>query len=91
MPDAVIIDCLRTAVGKAGRGSLRATRPDDMAAAVMQALLKKYPQLDPAEIDDVIVGCAIPESEAGMNMARIAVLRAGLPHTVPGITINRFC
>ena len=91
MPDAVIIDCLRTPVGKAGRGSLRSTRPDDMAAAVIQALLKKYHQVDPAEIDDVILGCAVPESEAGMNMARIAVLRAGLPHTVPGITINRFC
>jgi acetyl-CoA acyltransferase len=91
MPDAVIVDCLRTAVGKAGRGTLRTTRPDDMAAAVIQALLAKYPQLDPAEIDDVMLGCAIPESESGMNMGRIAALRAGLPHTVPGVTINRFC
>ncbi|MGH9667785.1 MAG: acetyl-CoA C-acyltransferase, partial [Bryobacteraceae bacterium] len=91
MPEAVVIDCLRTAVGKAGRGTLRNTRPDDMAAAVIRALLEKYPQVPADEIDDVILGCAMPEAESGTNMARIAALRAGLPDIVPGVTINRFC
>ena len=91
MQDAVIIDCLRTAVGKAGRGALRNTRPDDMAAAVIRALLERYPQVPAAEIDDVIMGCATPEAESGMNVARIAALRAGLPDSVPAVTINRFC
>ncbi|MEO7142626.1 MAG: acetyl-CoA C-acyltransferase [Bryobacteraceae bacterium] len=91
MPEAVIVDCLRTAVGKAGRGTLRNTRPDDMAAAVMRSLLEKYPQAPVDEIDDVILGCAMPEAESGTNMARIAALRAGLPDMVPGVTINRFC
>src|SRR6266851_3978544 len=91
MEDAVIIDCLRTAVGKAGRGALKNARPDDMAAAVFDELLKKYPQIPAAGIEDVVLGCAMPEAESGMNMARIAALRAGLPHSVPGVTINRFC
>ena len=91
MQEAVIIDCLRTAVGKAPKGTLRASRPDDLAATVFQALLEKYPQISPAEIDDVILGCATPEGESGMNMARVALLRAGLPSTVAGVTINRFC
>jgi len=91
MNEAVIIDCMRTAVGKAPRGTLKNTRPDDMAAAVMKRLLEKYPQISKDEIDDVILGCAIPEAESGMNMARVAVLRAGLPDTVPGVTVNRFC
>lgn len=91
MPEPVIIDCLRTAVGKAGRGTLRNTRPDDMAAQVFQALLARYPEIPTSEIDDVILGCAIPEGEAGNNLARIAALRAGLPVSVPGVTINRFC
>ena len=91
MSEAVIIDCLRTAVGKAGRGTLKNTRPDDMAAAVFGGLLEKYPQVPKPEIDDVILGCAMPEAESGMNMARIAALRAGLPDSVPGVTINRFC
>ncbi len=91
MPEAVIIDCLRTAVGKAPRGTLKNCRPDDMAAAVFRRLLEKYPQIPTGEIDDVILGCAIPEAESGMNMARIAALRAGLPETVPGVTVNRFC
>jgi acetyl-CoA acyltransferase len=91
MHEAVLIDCLRTPVGKSGRGALRTTRPDDMAALVIKALLEKYPQVEPAEIDDVILGCAMPEGEAGMNMARIAAQRAGLPDAVPGVTINRFC
>jgi len=89
--DAVIIDCIRTAIGKAPRGSLRNTRPDDLAAAVIRRLLEKYPAVAPAEIDDVILGCAMPEAEAGMNMARLASMRAGLPDSVPGVTINRFC
>ncbi len=91
MEDAVVIDCLRTAVGKSGRGTLRNTRPDDMAAAVISKLLEKYPQVPKDEVDDVILGCAMPEGEQGMNMARIAALRAGLPDMVPGVTINRFC
>jgi acetyl-CoA acyltransferase len=91
MAEAVIVDCLRTAVGKAPRGTLRNTRPDDMAAAVIQALLAKYPQVPKDDIDDVILGCAMPEGEQGMNMARVAALRAGLPDIVPGVTINRFC
>jgi acetyl-CoA acyltransferase len=91
MSEALIIDCLRTPVGKAPRGTLRNTRPDDMAATVIRALLERYPQVPPDEIDDVILGCAMPEGEQGMNMARIAALRAGLPDVVPGVTINRFC
>ena len=91
MQEAVIIDCLRTPAGKAPRGTLRTTRPDDLAALVFQALLKKYPRIPPDEIDDVILGCASPEAESGMNMARVAALRAGLPDIVPGVTINRFC
>ena len=91
MTEAVIIDCLRTAVGKAPRGTLRLTRADDMAAAVIRALLAKYPSVPAGEIDDVILGCAMPEAESGMNMARIAALRAGLPDQVPAVTINRFC
>src|ERR1700733_12509420 len=91
MQEALIIDCLRTAVGKAGRGTLKNTRPDDMAAAVFDDLLKPHPQVNKSEIDDVILGCATPEAESGMNMARVAALRAGLPDSVPGVTINRFC
>ena len=91
MHEAVVVDCLRTAVGKAPRGTLKYTRPDDMAAAVIAELMKRHPQLPPSEIDDVIMGCANPEAESGMNVARVALLRAGLPDTVPGVTINRFC
>lgn len=91
MPEAVIVNCLRTAVGKAPRGTLRATRPDDMAAAVIQELLARTPELDPDEIDDVLIGCAMPEAEQGMNMGRVIALRAGLPDSVPGATVNRFC
>jgi acetyl-CoA acyltransferase len=91
MNEAVIVAGLRTAVGKAPRGSLRTTRPDDMAAEVIRALLAKTPQLDPATIEDVIIGCATPEGESGTNVARIASLRAGLPDSVPAVTVNRFC
>jgi len=91
MPEAVIVDCLRTAVGKAPRGTLRTTRPDDLAASVIRALFEKYPQIPKEDVEDVILGCAMPEGEQGSNVARIAALRAGLPVTVPGVTINRFC
>lgn len=91
MQEAVIVDCLRTPVAKAPRGSLRTVRPDDLAAAVFRRLLEKYPQVPKDEIDDVILGCAMPEGEQGMNVARIAALRAGLPDIVPAVTINRFC
>jgi acetyl-CoA acyltransferase len=90
MPEAVIVDCLRTAVGKAPRGALRTTRPDDLAATVIRALLDRYPQAA-AGVEDVILGCAMPEGESGNNMARQSLLRAGLPDTVSGMTINRFC
>ena len=91
MPEAVIVDCLRTAVGKAPRGTLRNTRPDDLAAFVIRALMEKYPAVPKDEVDDVILGCAMPEGEQGMNMARVAMVLAGLPHSVGGVTINRFC
>lgn len=91
MNEAVIVAGLRTAVGKAPRGSLRTTRPDDMAAEVIRALLAQTPQVSPDQIEDVILGCATPEAESGANVARIAALRAGLPDSVPAVTINRFC
>jgi acetyl-CoA acyltransferase len=91
MNEAVIVAGLRTAVGKAPRGTLRTTRPDDMAAEVFAALLRKTPGLAPDAIDDVILGCAMPEAESGTNVARIASLRAGLPDSVPAVTVNRFC
>ena len=89
--EAVIVDCLRTPVGKAPKGTLRNTRPDDLAATVIRRLMEKYPAVAAADVDDVILGCAMPEAEAGMNMARLASMRAGLPDSVPGVTINRFC
>src|SRR5436190_12422076 len=91
MREAVIVSAARTAVGKAPRGVLRATNPSDMAAAVIKAAVERAPGLDPKEIDDVIIGCAMPEAEQGLNMARVALLRAGLPVEVPGQTVNRFC
>ncbi len=90
MREAVIIDCLRTPVGKAPRGALRNTRPDDLGALAIRALLDRYPAAKDG-VDDVILGCAMPEGEAGANMARQASLRAGLPDSVPAMTINRFC
>ncbi len=89
--DAVIVSAARTPVGKAKRGSLTTVRPDDLAATVIKELLKRTPNLDPVEIDDVVFGCAFPEGEQGMNMARMIALRAGLPVSVPGETINRYC
>jgi acetyl-CoA acyltransferase len=91
MRDAVIVSSVRTPVGKAFKGALRATRPDDLAAVAMTEAIRRVPGLDTKEIDDVILGCAMPEGEAGMNVARIASQRAGLPAEVPAITINRFC
>ncbi|MFA7399953.1 MAG: acetyl-CoA C-acyltransferase [Sideroxydans sp.] len=89
--EAYIVAATRTPVGKAPRGMFRNTRPDDLLAHVLKALLAQAPSLDPASIGDVIVGCAMPEAEQGMNVARISLLLAGLPNTVPGMTINRFC
>jgi acetyl-CoA acyltransferase len=91
MKRAVIVSAVRTAVGKAPNGALRATRPDEMAAVVISEALRRAPGLDPAEIDDVILGCAMPEAEQGLNVARIASLRAGLPVTASAVTVNRFC
>jgi len=91
MREAVIVSSVRTAVGKASKGSLRATRPDDLAAAVIKEAVARTKNLDPKEIEDVILGCAMPEAEQGMNVARIASLRAGLPVDASAMTINRFC
>jgi acetyl-CoA acyltransferase len=91
MREAVIVAAARTPVGKAPHGMLRETRPDEMAAAVIRELTRRVPGLKPEEIEDVIIGCAFPEAEQGLNMARVAALRAGLPDTVPGQTVNRFC
>jgi acetyl-CoA acyltransferase len=91
MRDAVIVSIARTAVGKAPRGTLHATRPDDMAAAVIREILRRVPNLDRNEIEDVILGCAMPEAEQGYNVARVASMRAGLPVTCSAMTINRFC
>jgi acetyl-CoA acyltransferase len=91
MRDAVIVNALRTAVGKAPRGSLKDARPDDLAATVVKQLLARTPEVDPAEIDDVVIGCAMPEAQQGMNMARQIGILAGLPVTSSAMTINRFC
>ncbi|MGZ7031197.1 MAG: thiolase family protein [Thermoanaerobaculia bacterium] len=91
MNEAVIVAGLRTAVGKSPRGTLRTTRPDDMAGEVISALMQRAPSVSPDAIDDVIIGCAMPEAESGTNVARIAALRAGLPDSVPAVTVNRFC
>jgi len=87
----VIVSAARTAVGKAPRGALRFTRPDEMAAAVMRAAIERAAGFDPAGIDDVVFGCAMPEAEQGLNVARIASLRAGVPVTASAVTVNRFC
>jgi acetyl-CoA acyltransferase len=91
MPEAVIVSAVRTPVGRAYKGSLRSTRPDDLAALAIKEALVRVPGLDAREIDDVILGCAMPEGEQGMNVARIAALRAGLPVETSAMTINRFC
>jgi acetyl-CoA acyltransferase len=91
LQDAYIVAATRAPVGKSGRGSLRTTRPDDLFSQTLKHLLSQAPSLDPAAIEDVIVGCAMPEAQQGLNVARIALLLAGLPNTVGGITVNRFC
>lgn len=88
---AYIVSPYRTAVGKAFKGSFRTTRPDELCAEVIKKIMQDNPKLDPHLIEDVIIGCAMPEAEQGMNMARFAVLLAGLPDTVPAVTVNRFC
>ena len=91
MQDAVIVSAMRTAVGKAPKGTLSVMRPDELGAVAIKAALDKVPGLDPASIDDVIIGCAMPEGEQGMNVARISSLRAGIPVEASAVTINRFC
>ena len=91
MREVIIASSVRTPVGRAFKGTLRATRPDELAAVAIKGALERVPQLDPKEIEDVILGCAMPEAEQGMNVARIASLRAGLPVEVSALTINRFC
>jgi acetyl-CoA acyltransferase len=91
MKTPVIVSAVRTAVGKAPSGTLRSTRPDDLAATAIAGALARAPGLDAAEVEDVILGCAMPEGEQGLNVARIASLRAGVPHTASAVTVNRFC
>ena len=91
MREAVVVAHSRTPLAKSFRGSFNLTRPDDLAAHCITDVLKKVPQLDPAEIEDIYMGCANPEHTQGMNVARVAAIRAGLPVTVAGCTINRFC
>ncbi len=91
MPEPVIVSAIRTPVGRAYKGALRSTRPDDFGAVAIREALGRVPALDPKEVDDVILGCAMPEGEQGMNVARIASLRAGLPVETSAMTVNRFC
>src|SRR5499427_828687 len=91
MKEVIIASSVRTPVGRAFKGTLRATRPDELAAIAIKGALDRIPQLDVKEIEDVILGCAMPEAEQGMNVARIAALRAGLPVEISALTINRFC
>lgn len=91
MKDAVIVSAIRTAVGKAPKGTLRSTRPDDLAAFAIRGALEAVPELDPAQIEDVILGCAMPEAEQGMNVARVASLRARIPVWAAAMTVNRYC
>jgi acetyl-CoA acyltransferase len=91
MREAVIVTSVRTPVGRAYKGALATARPDDLAAVALRGALERTPGLDPAEVDDVILGCAFPEAEQGLNVGRLAALLAGLPHSVPGQTVNRFC
>src|SRR5260221_13295057 len=91
MKEALIVSAVRTAVGKAPRGTLRDTRADEMGAAVIKEAMARVPGLEAAEIEDVIMGCAMPEAEQGMNIARSAAIRAGLPGETSSMTINRFC
>jgi acetyl-CoA C-acetyltransferase len=90
MSEAVIVETVRTPIGRAGKGSLADVRPDDLAAFAIRTLLEKVPEVDAAEVVDVMIGCGFPQERQGMNLARRAVLLAGLPDTVPGTTVNRF-
>ena len=89
--DAYIVAATRTPIGKSGRGYFRNTRPDDLLVAAVQSALRQVPTLDPKAIEDAIIGCSFPEGEQGVNMARVAMVLAGLPHSVGGVTVNRFC
>jgi len=91
MKEAVVVSAVRTAVGKAPRGILKDTRPDDVAAIVIKEAVSRVPGLKMEEVDDVVLGCAFPESDQGLNLARVVAMRAGFPDTVPGQTVNRFC
>src|SRR5205814_10055541 len=91
MKEAVIVSAVRTAVGKAPKGTLRDTRPDDLGADVIKEAIARVPGFEASEVDDVIMGCAMPEAEQGMNVARAAAIRAGLPVETSAMTINRFC
>src|SRR4051812_31240571 len=91
MEDAVIVSAVRTPVGKAPNGALRGTRPDELGALVIAEALRRVPAVDASQIDDVMLGCAMPEAEQGLNVARIASLRAGIPVSASAVTINRFC
>ena len=91
LQDAYIVAATRSPIGKAPKGAFKNTRPDDLLATILQAAVAQVPSLDPALIEDAIVGCAIPEAQQGLNVARIGALLAGLPNTVGGITVNRFC
>src|SRR5438552_14803864 len=91
MHEAVIVSAVRTAVGKAPNGTLRGTRPDELAATVIREALRRAPGIEPADVEDVIIGCAMPEAEQGLNVARIASLRAGVPVSASAVTVNRFC
>jgi len=91
MKEAVVVSAVRTAVGKAPRGILKDTRPDDVAAIVIKEAFSRVPGLKLEDVEDVVLGCAFPESDQGLNLARVVAMRAGFPHTVPGQTVNRFC
>jgi acetyl-CoA acyltransferase len=91
MKDAAIVAYGRSAIGKSGKGSLRYVRPDDLAAEVLKGTLEKIPELKWSDIDDIVMGCAFPEAEQGMNLGKVAAAIAGLPDEVCGMTINRFC
>src|SRR4051812_5074972 len=89
--EAVVVDVVRTALAKSFRGSFNRTRPDDLVAHCISKVMARSPQIAPAEVEDVVIGCGYPEGQQGMNVARVALIRAGLPNSVAGTTINRFC
>ena len=91
MPEAVIVDAIRTPIGRAGRGSLKTIRADDLAAIPLRALVERNPQLDPSTIVDIMMGCGFCEGEQGYNIGRVAGLLSGIDHHVPATTVNRFC